>query len=93
MACQPEKLRVLVARRPKNACRSCEAGVIQAPAKPHLIEGGMSTEATIASVIMSKYANHLPLYHQSKIYARQGVDIDRPKLAFRASIMCMYYVL
>ena len=78
----PAQFRVLVTRRPKYACRSCEAGVIQAPAKPRLIEGGMPTEATIASVIVSKYADHLPLYRQSQIYAPQGVDIDRSTLAF-----------
>lgn len=77
----PAQFRVLVTRRPKYACRSCEAGVVQAPAKPRLIEGGMPTEATIASVIVSKYADHLPLYRQSQIYARQGVDIDRSTLA------------
>jgi len=78
----PAQFRVLVTRRPKYACRSCEAGVVQALAKPRLIEGGMPTEATIASVIVSKYADHLPLYRQSQIYARQGVDIDRSTLAF-----------
>jgi len=78
----PAQFRVLVTRRPKYACRSCEAGIVQAPAKPRLIEGGMPTEATIANVIVSKYADHLPLYRQSQIYARQGVDIDRSTLAF-----------
>ena len=78
----PAQFRVLVTRHPKYACRSCEAGTVQAPAKPRLIEGGMPTEATIASVIVSKYADHLPLYRQSQIYARQGVDIDRSTLAF-----------
>ena len=78
----PAQFRVLVTRRPKYACRSCGAGIVQAPAKPRLIEGGMPTEATIASVIVSKYADHLPLYRQSQIYARQGVDIDRSTLAF-----------
>ena len=46
-----------------------------------LIEAGMPTEATVASVIVSKYADHLPLYRQSQIYARQGVDLDRSTLA------------
>jgi transposase len=78
----PAQFRVIVTRRPKYACRSCEAGIVQAPAKSRLIEGGMPTEATIASVIVSKYADHLPLYRQSQIYARQGVDIDRSTLAF-----------
>jgi transposase len=78
----PAQFHVLVTRRPKYACRSCEAGIVQAPTKTRLIEGGMPTEATIASVIASKYADHLPLYRQSQIYARQGVDIDRSTLAF-----------
>ncbi len=78
----PAQFRVIVTRRRKYACRSCEGGITQAPAKPRLIEGGMPTEATIASVIVSKYADRLPLYRQSQIYARQGVDIDRSTLAF-----------
>jgi transposase len=71
-----------VTRRSKHACRSCEAGIAQATAKPRLIEGGMPTEATIAAVILSKYADHLPLYRQSQIYSRQGMDIDQSTLAF-----------
>ena len=77
----PAQFRVIVTRRPKYACRSCEEGIVQAPAKPRLIEGGMPTEATVASVIVSKYADHLPLYRQAQIYARQGVDLDRSTLA------------
>lgn len=61
----PARFRILVTHRPKYACRSCEAGITLAPAKPRLIKGGMPTEETIASVIVSKYADHLPLYHQS----------------------------
>ncbi|BCH12537.1 hypothetical protein MesoLj131c_67950 (plasmid) [Mesorhizobium sp. 131-3-5] len=30
---------------------------------------------------MSKYADHLPLYRQAQIYARQGVNLDRSTLA------------
>ena len=77
----PAQFRVIVTRRPKYACRSCKDGVLQAPAKPRLIEGGLPTEATVASVIVGKYADHLPLYRQTQIYARQGVDIDRSTLA------------
>jgi len=77
----PAQFRVIVTCRPKYACRSCEAGIVQAPAKPRLIEGGMPTEATVASVIVSKYADHLPLYRQAQIYARQGVNLDRSTLA------------
>lgn len=77
----PAQFRVIVTRRPKYACRSCTDGVTQALASKRLIESGMPTEATVASVIVSKYADHLPLYRQSQIYARQGVDIDRSTLA------------
>src|SRR6266545_5693925 len=77
----PAQFRVLVTRRPKYACRSCEDGVMQAPAPARLIEGGLPTEATIAQVLVSKYADHLPLYRQAQIYARQGIELDRSTLA------------
>lgn len=77
----PAQFRVLVTRRPKYACRSCEEVVVQAPAPTRLIEGGIPTEATVAHVLVSKYADHLPLYRQAQIYARQGVRLDRSTLA------------
>jgi hypothetical protein len=54
---------------------------MQAPAPARLIEGGLPTEATVAQVLVSKYADHLPLYRQAQIYARQGIDLDRSTLA------------
>jgi transposase len=77
----PAQFRVLVVRRPKYACRACENVVVQAPAPARLIEGGLPTEATVAQVLVAKYADHLPLYRQAQIYARQGVDLDRSTLA------------
>jgi transposase len=77
----PAQFRVLVTRRPKYACRSCEDGIRQGQAPARLIEGGLPTEATIAQVLVSKYADHLPLYRQAQIYARQGIDLDRSTLA------------
>jgi transposase len=77
----PAQFRVLVVRRPKYACRTCEDVVVQAPAPARLIEGGLPTEATVAQVLVSKYADHLPLYRQAQIYARQGVNLDRSTLA------------
>ena len=50
---------------------------MQAPAPTRLIPGGMPTEATVAHVLVSKYADHLPLYRQAQIYGRQGIDLDR----------------
>jgi len=77
----PAQFRVIVTRRPKYACRSCTNGVVQAPAPTRLIPGGMPTEATVAHVLVSKYADHLPLYRQAQIYSRQGIDLDRSTLA------------
>lgn len=77
----PAQFRVLVVRRPKYACRSCTDVVVQAPAPGRLIEGGLPTEATVAQVLVSKFADHLPLYRQAQIYARQGVALDRSTLA------------
>jgi transposase len=77
----PAQFRVLVVRRPKYACRACENVVVQAPAPARLIEGGLPTEATVAQVLVSKYADHLPLYRQAQIYARQGIELDRSTLA------------
>jgi transposase len=77
----PAQFRVLVVRRPKYACRTCPGTVVQAPAPPRLIEGGLPTEGLIAHVIVGKYADHLPLYRQAQIYARQGIELDRSTLA------------
>tara|TARA_R100000935_G_scaffold34359_1_gene54985 strand:- start:867 stop:1421 length:555 start_codon:yes stop_codon:yes gene_type:complete len=77
----PAQLRVIVTVRPKYACRTCTDGVIQAPAPSHLIMGSLPTEATITHVLVSKYADHLPLYRQSQILARAGLDLHRAVLA------------
>lgn len=84
----PAQVRVIVTRRPKYGCRSCEktgadevAGIIQAPAPARLIEGGLPTEAMVADVVVSKHADHIPLYRQSQILARHRVYIERSTLA------------
>lgn len=77
----PAQFRVLVTKRPKLACRACPGVVLQAPAPARLIAGGVPTEATVAHVLVSRYADHLPLYRQSQILARQGIEIGREILA------------
>jgi transposase len=77
----PAAFRVLVTRRPKYGCRTCESAVVQAPAPARLIEGGLPTERLLTHVLVSKYADHLPLYRQCQIYARQGLELDRSTLA------------
>ncbi|WP_420381199.1 IS66 family transposase [Novosphingobium sp.] len=77
----PITFRVLVTRRPRYGCRACEGAVVQAPAPARIVEGGIPTEALIAQVLVAKYADHLPLYRQAQIYARQGIQLDRSTLA------------
>jgi transposase len=77
----PARLRVIITIRPRYACRRCRGVVAQAPAPARLIEGGLPTEATLAHVLVSKYADHLPLYRQAQILARSGVELDRSTLA------------
>ena len=78
----PAQFRVIVTKRPKLACRSCAGIVVQAPAPARLIEGGIPTEAMIAHVLVARYADHLPLYRQAQILARQGVILERSTLSF-----------
>jgi len=77
----PAQHRVIVTIRPKYACRACTDEVKQAPAPAWLVEGGLPTEAFIAYILVCKYADHLPLYRQSQILARWGIDIHRSTLA------------
>ena len=74
------KFRVIVTRRPKYAYRNRD-GVIQAPASPYIIESGIPTEALLAQIAVSKYADGLPLYRQEAIYARDQVELDRSLMA------------
>ena len=79
---EPAKFLVIEAVRPRYACNKCkEGGVAQAPAPAFLIEGGLPTEALLAHVLISKYGDHLPLYRQSQIYERSGIELHRATLA------------
>ena len=66
--------------RPAMSCRKC-ASMVQAPMPPLPIPRGEADASVLAHVAIAKYCDHLPLYRQSEIYAREGVDLDRSKLA------------
>jgi len=76
----PARFRVIRHRRPKLSCRACEA-VVQAPMPSRPVERGIAGPGLLAHVLVAKYADHLPLYRQAEIYAREGVDLDRSTLA------------
>src|SRR5438552_15792263 len=77
----PALYRVRRIRRPRYGCRGCESAVVQAPAPERPLTGGIATEAMLAQVLVAKYSEHLPLYRQAQIFARNGIDLDRSTLA------------
>jgi transposase len=76
----PARFKVIRHVRPKLACSGCEA-IVQAPAASRPIARGLAGPGLLAHVLVSKYADHLPLYRQAVIYAREGVELDRSTLA------------
>src|SRR5580700_4657615 len=66
--------------RPKLACAGCER-IVQAAAPSRPIERSIAGPGLLAHVLTSKYCDHLPLYRQSQIFARAGVELDRSTLA------------
>lgn len=66
--------------RPKLSCARCSR-VVQAPAPERPVDRGMAGPGLLAHVLTGKYCDHLPLYRQSQIYARVGVDLDGSTLA------------
>jgi len=76
----PAVIRVKRIHRPRYGCRSCESAVVQAPAPPRPIEGGLPTAALLAHIAAAKFAWHLPLHRQSQMLAGYGIDLDRSTL-------------
>src|SRR5258708_5329210 len=76
----PEHFKVIRQVRPKLACACCDR-IVQAEAASRPIERGMAGPGLLAHVLVSKYCDHLPLYRQSEIYARDGVELDRSTMA------------
>src|SRR5271168_940859 len=76
----PEHFKVIRQVRPKLACACCDT-IVQAEAASRPIARGMAGPGLQAHVLVSKYCDHLPLYRQSEIYAREGVELDRSTLA------------
>ena len=76
----PASFKVIRHVRPKLSCRVCET-IVQMPMPSLPIERGKPGPGLLAHVLVAKYADHLPLYRQSGIYAREGVDLERSTLA------------
>lgn len=76
----PSRFKVIRHVRPKLACVACES-IFQAAAPSRPIARGIAGPALLAHVLVSKYCDHQPLYRQSGIYAREGVQIERSTMA------------
>ncbi len=76
----PATFKVIRIVRPKYACRACGT-VAQVAAPERAIAGGVATPALLAHVLVAKYCDHLPLYRQSQMFARAGVELARSTLA------------
>ena len=76
----PECFRVIRHVRPKLSCRKCER-IVQAAAPSRPIARGLAGPGLLAHVLISKYADHLPLYRQCEIYEHQGIELARSTLA------------
>src|SRR5262245_4965660 len=78
----PASYKVIPKVRPKLSCTRCDR-ILQEPAPNPPIEHGVAGPGLLAHVLVSKYSDHLPLYRQSEIYEREGIDLDRSTLAGR----------
>jgi transposase len=75
----PGHFQVIRHVRPKYACTGCDT-ITQAPSPPMPTPRGLATPATLAHLLVGKYVDHLPLYRQCEIYAREGMEIERSTL-------------
>jgi transposase len=76
---EPGSFHVVRHVRPKMACSGCST-ITQALAPSRPIERGMAGAGLLSHVLVSKYADHTPLYRQCQIYAREGVELERSTL-------------
>jgi len=76
----PARFKVIRHVRPKLSCSKCDV-IVQAEAPSRPIARGLAGPGLLAHVLVSKYADHQPLYRQAEIYAREGVELERSTLA------------
>jgi transposase len=76
----PHSIKVIRHVRPTLSCQKYER-IVQASAPSRPIARGLAGPGLLAHVLVSKYADHLPLYRQCEIYKRQGIELERSTLA------------
>ena len=81
----PAVLQVKRIHRPRYGCRSCEGAVVQVKAPPRLIDNGMATTALVTSIVVAKFAWHLPLNRQTHMFRGYGIVQLRTRQEARRS--------
>jgi len=76
----PGRFKVIRHIREKLSCRSCD-NIVAAPAPDHAIARGRAGAGLLAHIVVSKYDDHLPLYRQAEIFARQGINLETSTLS------------
>ncbi len=85
-------LKVIRTVRVKKACTKCDC-IVEAPAPSRPIERGIAGSGLLARVLTGKYCEHLPLYRQSEIFARQGIELSRALLSNWVDACCQLMTL
>src|SRR5215510_11680124 len=75
----PGRFKVVRHIREKLSCRTCDT-VVAAPTPDHAIARGRAGAGLLAHILVSKYDDHLPLYRQAEIFARDGVILETSTL-------------
>src|SRR5689334_8621336 len=83
----PGRFKVIRHIREKLSCRACEV-VVAAPAPDHAIARGRAGAGLLAHIVVSKYDDHLPLYRQAEIFARDRVSLETSTPAFARAGSC-----
>jgi transposase len=76
----PATFKVIETVRPKYACPTCKEGVTVALAPRSPVPRSKAGPGLLAHVVVSKYADHVPLNRQAEIFRRVGVDLSRQTL-------------
>lgn len=76
----PSSFKVMRYIRPRCACTSCET-IVQAHPQSKTIDKGLVGPGLLSHILIQKYCNHLPMYRQSEIYAREDIDLSRSTMA------------
>jgi len=87
----PAKFFVRQYVRIKYACPKCQEGVVRPELPPRFLDKCQAGADVIADIVVSKYGDHLPLYRQEQIYARDGVELSRKTMCdwvAEASSLC-----